>query len=95
LVPAVSSHLFDQSVASESPPLELLLWTQHPSSPTIDRSTTTGGLLETACLLGQKALAFAQRLLPAMPQQLSAKEQSLFRTVVRNYEDKQYKKGTT
>ena len=28
-----------------------------------------------------------------MPQQLSAKEQSLFRTVVRNYEDKQYKKG--
>jgi peptide alpha-N-acetyltransferase len=29
-----------------------------------------------------------------MPQQLSAKEQSLFRTVVRNYEDKQYKKGT-
>lgn len=29
-----------------------------------------------------------------MPQQLSSKEQSLFRTVVRNYEDKQYKKGT-
>lgn len=28
-----------------------------------------------------------------MPQQLSSKEQSLFRTVVRNYEDKQYKKG--
>ncbi|RKF57454.1 N-terminal acetyltransferase A complex subunit nat1 [Erysiphe neolycopersici] len=28
-----------------------------------------------------------------MPQELSAKEQSLFRTVVRNYEDKQYKKG--
>ncbi|KAI9050717.1 hypothetical protein LZ554_004837 [Drepanopeziza brunnea f. sp. 'monogermtubi'] len=28
-----------------------------------------------------------------MPQALSAKEQSLFRTVVRNYEDKQYKKG--
>ncbi|KAG9232917.1 NMDA receptor-regulated protein 1-domain-containing protein [Amylocarpus encephaloides] len=28
-----------------------------------------------------------------MPQLLSAKEQSLFRTVVRNYEDKQYKKG--
>ncbi|PBP22556.1 tetratricopeptide [Diplocarpon rosae] len=28
-----------------------------------------------------------------MPQVLSAKEQSLFRTVVRNYEDKQYKKG--
>ncbi|KAI1007380.1 N-alpha-acetyltransferase 15, NatA auxiliary subunit [Podosphaera aphanis] len=28
-----------------------------------------------------------------MPQELSAKEQSLFRTLVRNYEDKQYKKG--
>ncbi|KAI6713035.1 hypothetical protein JHW43_004406 [Diplocarpon mali] len=28
-----------------------------------------------------------------MPQVLSAKEQSLFRTIVRNYEDKQYKKG--
>ncbi|RKF54157.1 N-alpha-acetyltransferase 15, NatA auxiliary subunit [Golovinomyces cichoracearum] len=28
-----------------------------------------------------------------MPQELSAKEQSLFRQVVRNYEDKQYKKG--
>ncbi|KAA8567376.1 hypothetical protein EYC84_010399 [Monilinia fructicola] len=28
-----------------------------------------------------------------MPQPLSSKESSLFRTVVRNYEDKQYKKG--
>jgi len=28
-----------------------------------------------------------------MPQVLSAKERSLFQTVVRNYEDKQYKKG--
>ncbi|TAQ88550.1 hypothetical protein B7494_g3166 [Chlorociboria aeruginascens] len=28
-----------------------------------------------------------------MPQPLSAKESSLFRTVIRNYEDKQYKKG--
>jgi hypothetical protein len=28
-----------------------------------------------------------------MPQALSAKERSLFQTVVRNYEDKQYKKG--
>jgi len=28
-----------------------------------------------------------------MPQPLSAKENSLFRQVIRNYEDKQYKKG--
>ncbi|KAH8808331.1 NMDA receptor-regulated protein 1-domain-containing protein [Xylogone sp. PMI_703] len=28
-----------------------------------------------------------------MPQPLSSKEQSLFKTVIRNYEDKQYKKG--
>jgi uncharacterized membrane protein len=30
---------------------------------------------------------------PAMPQQLSSKDASLFRQVVRYYENKQYKKG--
>lgn len=28
-----------------------------------------------------------------MPQTMNSKENALFRTVIRNYEDKQYKKG--
>jgi hypothetical protein len=75
--------------------------------PVTSRYATSGRIacaVSTSCLevrLGnlflskslERAFSRAQHLKSAMPQPLSSKESSLFRQVIRNYEDKQYKKG--